>query len=347
VTQRSTSLDLVSTSPRVPAGQFNAVGWSALQDADRCLVAAADPQHPALTAAGFPVLAFNDSSELTSMLTARLASGERVALLLPPQGALYQVGPTAEETRAAAAEVAAQAGVAVTTVIGSDALPGSALLDAATLMDRLRSPGGCPWDADQTHRSLARYLIEEAYETVDAIERDDSAELREEIGDVLLQVVFHARIAAEQGPESGWDIDTVAEGLVAKMVRRHPHVFTDRTVAGAAEVASNWAEIKAAERAARGEKSSLAGVPQHQPALALTRALQSRSGDEKADPTEAAQQVQQLASRLGQGSSDDTAEELVGQLLFAAVSLSRARGVEPETALRQIARRFREEIEAR
>ena len=109
-------------------------------------------------------------------------------------------------------------------------------------MDRLRSPGGCPWDARQTHQSLVEYLIEEAYETVEAIEADDDAGLREELGDLLLQVVFHARIAQERA-EGPWSIDDVADGIIAKLVRRHPHVFADGTAETAADVEANWHAI--------------------------------------------------------------------------------------------------------
>ena len=110
--------------------------------------------------------------------------------------------------------------------------PGHAFLELVAVMDRLRSPGGCPWDARQTHRSLVEYLVEETYETVEAIETDDRAGLREELGDLLLQVVFHARMAQEN-PKDPWDIDDVAEGIVAKLVTRHPHVFAGE-VAGTA-----------------------------------------------------------------------------------------------------------------
>lgn len=117
-------------------------------------------------------------------------------------------------------------------------------------MDRLRSPGGCPWDREQTHASLVRFAIEEAYEVADAVDREDWQDLRDELGDLLLQVLFHARVAQER--EDGFDIDDVAEALVAKLTRRHPHVFSDVEVADAAEVKDNWEAIKQAEREAAG-----------------------------------------------------------------------------------------------
>jgi XTP/dITP diphosphohydrolase len=119
---------------------------------------------------------------------------------------------------------------------------GQALLDLVRVMARLRGPGGCPWDHEQTHRSLARHLLEETHEALDAIDTDDLELLREELGDVLLQVVFHAQIAAD---DRAWDVDDVADGITRKLIRRHPHVFGDVDVSGADEVLVNWERIKA------------------------------------------------------------------------------------------------------
>lgn len=140
---------------------------------------------------------------------------------------------------------------------------GAAFARLVDVMDRLRSPGGCPWDAQQTHASLARYVIEEAFELADAAEHGDRVHLREEIGDVLLQVVFHARVAQED-PEAPFDVVDVIDGLIAKLVRRHPHVFADVEVADAAEVTANWERIKQDERAAG---TGSARVPLALPAL--------------------------------------------------------------------------------
>ena len=144
-------------------------------------------------------------------------------------------------------------------------------------MDRLRT--GCPWDAKQTHESLAPYLLEETYEAIDALDSGDPLAFREELGDVLLQVVFHARVAAERADGTGYTIDDVADGIIQKLTRRHPHVFGDVTVSGAEEVKANWDAIKAAERqAASGEAGSmLDGIPLAQPALSLATALQRRA----------------------------------------------------------------------
>ena len=149
---------------------------------------------------------------------------------------------------------------------------GAALLELVAVMDRLRGPGGCPWDAEQTHASLAGYLLEEAHEAVEAIDHGDLDALREELGDVLLQVVFHARVAQEQ--PDGWDVDDVARGIIAKLIRRHPHVFADVTVSGASEVEANWDAIKQAEKQ---RESILDGVPVALPALARAAKLVGRA----------------------------------------------------------------------
>jgi XTP/dITP diphosphohydrolase len=155
--------------------------------------------------------------------------------------------------------------------------PGEALLRLVAVMDTLRV--SCPWDARQTHESLAPHLLEECYEALEALESGDPAALRDELGDVLLQVVFHARIAAEATDGTGYTIDDVAEGIVAKLIRRHPHVFADVTVSGPEEVKRNWDAIKAAERTAAGVASAsvLDTVPFGQPALTLAAQLQRRA----------------------------------------------------------------------
>src|SRR5690348_13610561 len=150
----------------------------------------------------------------------------------------------------------------------------SELERAVEVMDRLRSPGGCPWDAAQTHESLARYLLEEAYEVLEAIETDDVGLLREELGDLLLQVLFHARLAQELPAEQAFSIEDVASDLVAKLVRRHPHVFADGNAVDAHAVNENWERQKIAEK---GRTSAVDGVPLAQPALALAAKLVSRA----------------------------------------------------------------------
>lgn len=193
------------------------------------------------------------------------------------------------------------------------ARPGHRLLDVVDVMDRLRSPGGCPWDAKQTHQSLMPYLLEEAYETYEALETGDLAHLREELGDLLLQIVFHARIAAE----SGWGIDDVAGDLVDKLVRRHPHVFAG---APADDLEGSWEALKAAEK---GRRSVTEGVPLGQPALALAAKLQGR------------------AAKLG---VPPTRYDGVGGELWDLVARCREQGLDPEVELRAVARRFRDRL---
>ena len=198
-------------------------------------------------------------------------------------------------------------------------------------MDRLRSPGGCPWDAEQTHDSLVRYLVEECYELVQAIEDGDAAAIREELGDVLLQVLFHARVAAETPrSDGGFDIDDVAGDLVDKLVRRHPHVFPApdggavEAVASAADQQVRWDELKKTER---GRGAVLDGVALGQPALALAAKLGARAekfGVAVAPPA---------------GESD---AERIFRIAYAAG----ARGDDPESALRAVARGHAEALSA-
>jgi XTP/dITP diphosphohydrolase len=205
------------------------------------------------------------------------------------------------------------------------------LLEAVAVMDRLRSPGGCPWDAEQDHRTLAPYLIEEAYEALQTIEDGDFDALRDELGDVLLQVLFHARLAEELPPDQRWSIDDVAAGLVAKLTRRHPHVFADTEVSGSDDVNRNWEQIKAAER---GGASPVAGVPMGLPALTLAAKLQRKSGQEAADPAAVVDAAQRFAA--------DPTEVAAAELLWVAVAAMRAGEIDPEAALRARARAFRD-----
>ena len=210
---------------------------------------------------------------------------------------------------------------------------GERFLDLVEVMNRLRSPGGCPWDAEQTHASLVKYLLEEAYETAEAIEDGDDTALREELGDVLLQVVFHSRIAQEN---EGWDIDDVAAGIADKLVRRHPHVFGDpaiHTADSASQVEANWEALKATEK---GRTSAADGVPMAQPALALAAALVGRATKAGLDvPVPGAVEVPIVVD-----------DESIGDLLMAVVALARAARVDPEAALRAAARRYRGSVHA-
>ncbi len=197
------------------------------------------------------------------------------------------------------------------------------LVRAVEVMDRLRSPGGCPWDAAQTHGSLARYLLEETYELLEAIDTGDPALLREELGDVLLQVLFHARLAEELPADQKFSIEDVAGDLVAKLIRRHPHVFGDGEVADPAAVNERWEAAKAAEK---GRTSAVDGVPVAQPALALSAKLVAR------------------AVRAGVDVASDSGDE-IGERLFAVVRDAVAAGVDPEGALRRTTSRYRAAIQ--
>jgi XTP/dITP diphosphohydrolase len=202
--------------------------------------------------------------------------------------------------------------------------PGSGLVEAAAVMDRLRSPGGCPWDAEQDHDSLRQYLVEETFELLEAIEDGDRAAMREELGDVLLQVLFHARVAREH-PDDPFDVDDVAHDLVTKLVGRHPHVFAaaDPAVRDASSQQVRWEELKQQEKK---RESSVDGVALGQPAVALAAKLVQR-----------VRRAGLPVDLLPEG--DDT-----GTTLFAVAALGKIAGEEPETELRQVARRFAADV---
>ena len=220
----------------------------------------------------------------------------------------------------------------MTDRVGARADDGS-LAEAVAVMDRLRSTGGCPWDAEQTHKSLVRYLIEESYELAEAIEHGDRAAIREELGDVLLQVLFHARIAAETPrDQGGFDIDDVAADLVAKLVHRHPHVFAPATgrepaPGKAADQQQRWDELKKAER---GRSGVLDGVAFGQPAVALAAKLGARAAAFGLEVPPAGP-VEGLS---GEFDLDASPAEQLFRIAYAAG----ARGEDPETALRAVAR---------
>lgn len=294
-------LVLVACSRRVPPGLLSWPAWQALRSGPVETADADDPQLPFLREAGVDVTVVPAVD--ADVLRARAAAGETVVWLGPDDALL---------------RVASEAGdVPVEVVQGSYDPPGARLLDVVAVMDRLRSPGGCPWDAEQTHASLRSYLIEEAYEAYQAMEDDDPVGLREELGDVLLQVVFHARIAQESAEP--WSIDEVAGDLVDKLVRRHPHVFAG---ASADDLEGSWEALKAAEK---GRTSVTEGIPLSQPALSLAAKLQRRAG------------------RIG---APVPAADGAGGELWEAVRRCRAAGVDPEEALRATARAYRDRLAA-
>jgi XTP/dITP diphosphohydrolase len=203
---------------------------------------------------------------------------------------------------------------------------GEPLLELIRVMDRLRSPGGCPWDAEQTHESLVSYLTEEAHEAVEAIETGDRAAMREELGDVLLQVMFHSRIAQEDQADP-WSIDDVAAGIAGKLVARHPHVFGDETAHSAAHVESVWLARKTAEKS---RESVLDGIPAGLPALLLAAKMRYRAthGGVPAEVTDAATRA--VAARA----LDEVGADRAGELLLALAVATLDRGLDPESVLR-------------
>ncbi|MGY1741777.1 MULTISPECIES: MazG family protein [unclassified Blastococcus] len=292
---------VVTTSPRLP-GLLGPAGWRAVA-AGRPLAAVpgAAATAAALRAEGFAV------TDVADLAAAAGLPGEVVCLV-----------PAGEPTGGAP------------VVAGAPEPTGARLLDVVTVMDRLRSPGGCPWDAEQTHSSLRGYLLEEAHEAYDAIVDDDHPAMREELGDVLLQVVFHARVAAEADPGRRFDVDDVAGELVAKLVRRHPHVFGDAGPRDVEQVEAGWEEIKKAEKQRR---SPTEGVSRSQPAAAWGAALVRRAGRAGLPTPEPAE----LAA---------TSPEEFGERLLAVVAGATARGWDAEDALREAVRRYAGELDA-
>ncbi|MGX5697224.1 nucleoside triphosphate pyrophosphohydrolase [Agromyces soli] len=224
----------------------------------------------------------------------------------------------------------------------TDAAPHPGLDELVATVALLRAPGGCPWDAEQTHESLVQYLVEECWELVDAIEAGDRAEMIEELGDVLYQVLFHADLAAHTEGER-FDIDDVARHMTAKMISRHPHVFGDREASTAEDVVAFWEDLKADEKPHR--TSVLDGVPRGMPALALAAKVIGKA--EKAgvvastvDDADASGAPTALA---GAFPSD---EEALGDELFRLVATARARGLDAERALRGAIRGFEQEVRA-
>lgn len=287
---------LLVTSPRLPAGLLTAAAWDTVR-ALPVFAASTSGQTAALAAAGVPVT----------------ITHQPVRDLLAAREAVWLAGPTGDEevARELGLRLAREPGLAeLELMYGSWDPPGARLLDAVEVMDRLRGPGGDPWKQRQTHRSLANFLLEEAYEAYDAIQAEDHAALREELGDVLLQVVLHARLAEELPDGTAYTVDDVAGDLVAKMVRRNPHVFpggaasapdggaagsgaagsADNRSAGAGpgdagpagtgaemeldEIVDQWERIKKAEKA---RASVLDGIARSQPALALATKILSRA----------------------------------------------------------------------
>ena len=211
-------------------------------------------------------------------------------------------------------------------------MEGSQLQRLVEVMDQLRSPGGCPWDAEQTHESLLKYLLEESYEFVDAVQSGNRIDMREELGDVLLQVYFHARIAQDD-LDDAFTIEDVAQSIADKLIRRHPHVFSDTAAQSTAEVIHNWEAIKRLEK---GRTSALDGVAMSQPALALIEKLLYRASKFGVDVV--VPEVVDLEKPAD--------ESAVGQALLTVIAWAHANGVDAESALRKEAMRLSQQIAA-
>jgi NTP pyrophosphatase (non-canonical NTP hydrolase) len=302
---------LLVTSPRLPAGLLTAAAWDTVR-AHPVFTAAESAQAGALRATGVPVTVIDPDPE---HLLSHVATGAVVWL----------AGPTGDEdfARRLGLRLAREPSLAeLELMYGSWDPPGARLLDAVAVMDRLVSPGGDPWKRAQNHRTLAPYLLEESYEAYDAIEADDLDALREELGDVLLQIVLHARLAEELPSDERWNVDDVAGGLVDKMVRRNPHVFAGASVADLEEITDNWDRIKKAEKS---RDSALDGIALSQPALALAAKILQRV--ERAG----------LRVPLPQGAD-------LGAALLRQVAAARTAGEDAEAALRQAAFRYADDV---
>ncbi len=320
-------LVLLTTTPRVAAGLLSGPAWHVLREADAVLTGEAE--HPLLGP-------LNEVGIAVTVVAGSVESRARRLLDGAAEGcAVWLVAPDGEDALAGELSAALQRMSAdsrppeVELLRGSWDLPGARLLGAVAVMDRLRSPGGCPWDARQTHESLVPYLVEEAYEAIEAIESADRAGLREELGDLLLQVLFHARIAAEDDTDP-WTIDEVADGIVAKLVARHPHVFAGGDAATAEQVEANWHLLKQAEK---GRESATDGIPMNLPALVLAAKLLARA--ERAGVAVPPPPVPL---------PEPAVEEELGALLLALVARAQERGWDAERALRAAVRRHRTEI---
>ncbi|MGY0067854.1 nucleoside triphosphate pyrophosphohydrolase [Streptomyces sp. QTS137] len=305
---------LLTTSHRVAPGLLSWPAWQTLRAADTVLCAdGAHPQLPYLREAGIPV---EETSPAAGELVDACAGGRTVVVVATGEGE-----PALTDGLARLAGTGRVPMPELELLPASYDLPGARLLDLVQVMDRIRAE--CPWSSRQTHKGLAKYGIEEAYELVEAIEEGDRDELREELGDVLLQVVFHARIA-EEHPEEPFSVDDVAGGIVAKLVHRHPHVFGDETATTPEEVKEHWLRTKAVEKR---RTSVTEGVPLGQPGLALAAKLASRVRTAGLDvPLPRA--------------------EGIGYELLGLAARAEAEGVDPEAALRAAARAYRDAIRA-
>ncbi|UNO44099.1 nucleoside triphosphate pyrophosphohydrolase [Streptomyces sp. MST-110588] len=305
-------LVLLTTSHRVAPGLLSWPAWQTLRAADRVLCA--DPEHPQLPylrEAGIEIeVAAADARELVDYCVGGARSAVVVTSADGESALTDGLARLAGSGREAVPELE--------LLPGSYDLPGARLLDLVQVMDRIRAE--CPWSGIRTHEDLAKYGLEEAYELVEAIEEGDREALREELGDVLLQVIFHARIAQDD-PDEPFSVDDVAGGIVDKLIHRHPHVFGEEAAETPEDVKAHWLRTKAIEK----QRTSVTeGVPLGQPALALAAKLASRARTAGID-----------ALPPGEG---------IGYELLALAARAEAQGTDPETALRAAARTYRDAI---
>ncbi len=347
-------LVLIDTADALP-GLLPLHAWSALMSTD--LVIVGSPDHPFLPAlegaelrvevvpADVESAALTRSDLLGGLTPRHKGAAEWIVDRIRAEGDvayLYGSGDVEAFTRTLGME-AARSQIEVEVVYFGLAPRGLALLELVGIEARLRGPGGCPWDLEQDHASLARYAVEEVYELLEAISRGDSDAIREELGDVLLQVVFHAQIAADEGT---FDIDDVARGISQKLVRRHPHVFGDAEAADAAAVMRRWDELKAEEKPERS--GPFDGVVSAQPALPYAAKLAARAQRRGLHEPDADELADAIASELGSllaAEDDSERARHLGDLLMNAVALAGLHSVDPELALRAAAGRFRRRFE--
>lgn len=288
-------MQILVLSPRVAPGILTLAAWDALRGAEIVRASLDDPHVQAIRSSGIAV----EVSDVAPSYSA---------------GVVW-IAPTGDAAwaRTIADDLMSGDGVGgeVEVVFGSYDLPGSSLLDVVEVMDRLRRE--CPWTAQQTHDSLSHYLLEEAHETLEALDSGDGDHLREELGDLLMQIVFHARIAAEASPDEGggWDIDDVAAGIAGKLIYRNPHVFADGDATTAEEIDAAWQRLKATEKQ---RTSALDGIPATLPALAYADKV------------------------LGRLDSVDVSGDDLGSRLLALVAEARAQDINAEETLRQAVR---------
>ncbi|MET8119155.1 nucleoside triphosphate pyrophosphohydrolase [Micromonospora sp. NPDC005189] len=313
---------LLVTSPRLPAGLLTSAAWDVVR------------QHPVLTGAESELVTAVRQAGAEVIVVDGPATQPLLDTVAAHGTAVWLAGPAGDEAlaRELGLRLAREPWLAeMELMYGSWDPPGARLLDAVAVLDRLASPGGDPWKRAQTHRSLAGYLLEESYEAYDAISADDTDALREELGDVLLQVVLHARLAEELPEDERWTIDDVAGGLVDKMIRRNPHVFAGAEAGTLEEITENWERIKRVEKA---RDSVLDGVALSQPALAL------------------AAQILNRAARIGLAvppplaDTQVDAEARLGASLLSTVATARQAGIDPEAALRRTTLAYAEAIRA-